>query len=206
MIDTLKLRKTLGWLGILLPWISAILYMVSVVGTLKFPSSISATYYFDSCITPFMIILGASGLLLMSYNGYDAQDRVICTIAGICGLMICLFPCGNSSQDLVGTFQIPQEVSGLIHNISAITFFLLLAYNSYFLFTKTNGELTKKKKIRNTIYKVCGIGMVASFVALLPLTLFHVSCATWIVETVALMFFGVSWLTKAQCYTILFKD
>jgi hypothetical protein len=58
----------LGWLGMLLPWIVLILACAYGYG---FPDSISATYFIDTCITPFMIILGAAGLLLISYKGYD---------------------------------------------------------------------------------------------------------------------------------------
>ena len=146
MIDTLKLRKTLGWLGMLLPWIVAVLYSIELK---FFPQSISATYFADTCITPFMIILGAAGLLLLTYNGYDKQDRIVCSIAGAMALMVCLFPCSATDAANVGTFMLPTNISGWIHNISAVVFFALLAYNSFFLFTKGAGELTPNKKKRN---------------------------------------------------------
>lgn len=206
MIDTLKLRKTLGWLGMLLPWIVAILYMVFEVNKIYFPQSISATYYAASCITPFMIILGSAGLLLLTYNGYDKQDRIVCSIAGVMALMVCLFPSNTDKLSYVGTFNIPVAVSGWIHNISAIIFFVLLAYNSFFLFTKGTGEITPNKRKRNFIFKACGIGMVASFALIIPLNIFDVRTSMWIAEALALAFFGVSWLTKSQCYGWLFKD
>ena len=59
------------------------------------------------------------------------------------------------------------------------------------------------KKIRNTIYRVCGVGMVASFLILL---LPNFSCKVWLMETIALFFFGVSFLTKADIYPWLFCD
>ena len=213
MINTVKLRKILGWLGMLLPWITALLYMIFEVNALILPHSISATYHVSCCITPFMIILGAAGILLICYSGYDKQDEIICTLAGIFGLIICLFPCVNlptketlDNSLLIGTFQLPAGVSGWIHNIAAVIFFGLLAYNSFFLFTKSSGEMTPEKKKRNIIFKVCGIGMIASFALLIPLLLLKITPAIWIVEAIALMFFGVSWLTKAQCYNWLFKD
>ena len=46
----------------------------------------------------------------------------------------------------------------LLQHISAIIFFGLLAYNSFFLFTKSSDVMTDKKKKRNIIYRVCGIG------------------------------------------------
>ena len=48
--------------------------------------------------------------------------------------------------------------------------------------------------------------MVASFVALIPLNILDVWAGTWAIEAVALAFFGVSWLTKANCYPWLFCD
>ena len=162
-----------------MPWISAILYMLFEVKTFSLPHSISDTYYYNSCISPFMIILGSAGILLICYDGYDKQDKLICTIAGILGICICLFPCSDRRDpaELVGTFQLPAIVSGILHYISAVGFFLLLAYNSLFLFTKSSGELTAEKKKRNLIFKICGIGMVASFILLLPLKLLGVFSA-----------------------------
>lgn len=213
MVNVLKLRKILGWLGMLLPFIVGILYAICEVYTVSLPHSISATYHTTSCITPFMIILGSASILLICYDGYDRQDRIVCTLAGIFGLLICIFPCVNlptgTSLDtsyLIGTFKLPAVVSGWIHNIVAIIFFILLAYNSYFLFTKTSGNMTTEKKKRNIIFRICGIGMAASFLLLIPLLLLKVSAAIWIVEAIALVFFGISWLTKSQCYTWLFKD
>ena len=71
--------------------------------------------------------------------------------------------------------HLTQSVSNKIHNVFAITFFLLLAYNSLFLFTKTTGEMTPEKKKRNIIFRVCGIGMIASFLLLIPLS--NVDCS-----------------------------
>ena len=213
MINVLKLRKILGWLGMMLPFILAALYMLFEVNAFILPHSISATYHAASCITPFMIILGSAGVLLICYDGYDKQDKIICTVAGIFGLMICIFPCstypnniGLNSMELIGTFHLPAVASGWIHNIAAVIFFGLLAYNSFFLFTKSSGEMTEEKKKRNIIFRVCGIGMIASFLLLIPLLLLKVPAATWIIEAIALLFFGISWLTKAQCYKWLFKD
>ena len=115
---------------------------------------------------------------------------------------MCLFPC-NSNLELVGTFQIPSKLSGTIHNVSAVGFFAMLSICSLFLFTKSDGNPTENKKKRNIIYRVCGIGMVASFLILL-LPYFYIQI--WLVEFLALLFFGVSWLTKADCLRILFAD
>jgi hypothetical protein len=195
-INTLRLRAILGWLGMLLPWI-----VVLLIG--YFPNSISATWYTNAC-TPFMIILGSASILLISYKGYEKIDDIILTLSGVFGLGICLFPCTvPNAPEEVGTFMVDSAVSNIIHYISAIIFFGLLAYNSFFLFTKSAGEMTKKKKIRNIIYRICGVGMVGSFgIMLIP----YFPYRTWVTEALALFFFGISFLTKADIYPWLFCD
>ena len=195
-INTIRLRVTIGWLGLLLPWI-----VVLLVG--YFPQSISATWYTNAC-TVFMIVLGSASILLMCYQGYERVDDITLTIAGVAGLGICLFPCKvEEGAELVGTFLVDRDVSNIIHCISAVIFFVLLSYNSIFLFTKGDGTPTKKKKVRNVIYIISGIGMIASF-SLLLLPDFPIK--VWLVEAVALFFFGVSFLTKADIYPWLFCD
>ena len=203
-LDTVRLRAMCGWLGLLLPWV--VLALCAIYGCAPnghiFPDSISATYYYDPTITPFMIILGSSSILLMCYRGYTRIDDLINTVTGIAGLCICLFPCYSANR-YVGTFQIPVNISGPIHNISAAVFFVLLAINVLFLFTKSSGEMTRNKKIRNIIYYICGGGMILSLVGLF---VFSGWAVTWWVEAVALMFFGIAYLTKADIYPWLFCD
>jgi hypothetical protein len=196
MINVKRLRCFIGWLAILLPWIVALLLW-------QFPPSISSTYYTFQSGPVFMIILGSASILLMYYDGYDKTDDILNTITGILGLCICLFSCGTSAYEKVGTFQIPVAVSAWIHNISAVLFFALLSYISFFQFTKSSCEMTKRKKIRNIIFRVCGVGMLASFL-ILVLPSFYIQ--VWLTEAIALLFFGISWLTKSQAYRWLAAD
>lgn len=195
-INTLRLRAMLGWLGMLLPWL-----VTALIG--YFPDSISATWYTNAC-TVFMIILGSASILLISYKGYDRLDDIVLTLSGIFGLGICLFPCwipGGSGK--IGTFMIDMVTSNTLHMVCAIAFFALLAYNSFFLFTKSSGEMTRNKKIRNIIYRICGVGMLGSYVIMLfP----HFYGQAWVSETLSLFFFGISFLTKADIYPWLFCD
>ena len=202
-LNTGRLRCMIGWLGMTLPWIVVLLIKY-------FPQSISATWYTNAC-TVFMIILGSAGLLLISYKGYEPIDDITLTLSGIAGLGICLFPCHVDGIDgKVGTFLINAYVSNIIHCVCAFIFFGLLSYNSMFLFTKTSDSdnvcavrKITKKQIRNIIYRICAIGMMASFLLLL---LPNFSIKVWLVETIALFFFGISWLTKANRYKWLFCD
>lgn len=195
-INTVRLRAMIGWLGMLLPWIVVIL-----IG--EFPSSISATWYTHAC-TVFMIILGSASILLMCYQGYEKKDDIINTVTGIAGLGICLFPCGVKGEGpIVGTFQIPMNISEIIHSGCAFVFFGLLSINSIFLFTKSSGIPTTKKKIRNIIYRICGVGMMGAFLIML-LPYFRIQ--VWLTEAIALFFFAISFLTKADIYPWLFCD
>lgn len=196
-INTIRLRVVVGAAGMLLPWIVALLVW-------DIPASISATWYTNAG-TVFMIILGGASGLLICYKGYDLVDDILLTCSGIAGLGICLFPCSlNSySHEKVGTFLVDMQVSNLIHCACAVVFFALLAYNSVFLFTKSSGEITSRKKARNTIFRVCGVGMLISF-AILLLPEFEIQI--WLTETFALTFFGISFLTKANVFPFLFSD
>ena len=195
MINTTRLRCTIGWLAFLLPWL-----VVLLVG--HFPASISETYYTYEAGPVFMMVMGAASFLLLAYKGYELIDDILNSIAALFGVLLCLFPC-EWYYPLVGTFQVPMLTSMYIHYIAAIGFFSLLACNSLFLFTKTGGNMTRNKKIRNVIYRVCGIGMIGAFCILL-LPVFHIR--VWLIEAIALFFFGISFLTKANYYPWLFAD
>ena len=200
-IDTRRLRCMIGWLGMLLPWLVCLI-------TLSWPDSISITYYSYLAVGTFMIVLGSAATLLVCYKGYEKIDDIINILAGIAGALICLFPMEykvGGEYVKTGALGLPSNVSGIFHNISAFLFFGLLAFNSLFLFTKSSGEMTKNKKIRNIIFRVCGVGMLASFLILLiPGSVLENK--TWVTEMFALTFFGISWLTKAKCYPWLFCD
>ena len=204
MINTKQLRCFIGALGMALPIIVVILSLAFGYG---FPNSISATYFVPSCVAPFMMILGSAGVLLMCYRGYNIVDNLLNTAAGIFAWCICLFPCAAKNGN-IGTFQLMASTSDTIHMISALLFFGILAYNSLFQFTKGSDNPTPNKKKRNIIFRVCGIGMIASFV-LLPLVQYgviNVPHVIWVIEFIALQFFGVSWITKANCVPFLFCD
>ena len=74
-----------------------------------------------------------------------------------------------------------------------------------FLFTKTydgkEKEITPQKKTRNTIYKICAIGMIAGLALIVIPCKF--TAKTFIAEAIALTFFGVSWLVKGDLFSFL---
>ena len=201
-----RIRNLAGFLGMILPWISLIGAII-VSNTIGVPAefwptlSISATYYICPALTG---ILTAASVVLMCYDGYNLRDNIVTTISGVFGIMIVLFPCACTvSGEMVGFFQLPVAISNTIHCASACAFFILLSINSLFLFTIGEKEPTKQKKIRNIIYRVCGIGMICALILMvLPVSFF---AKTFVVEAIALTFFGISWLVKGQVFGIL-KD
>lgn len=85
---------------------------------------------------------------------------------------------------------------------------------SIFLFTKsdkTKEERGVKKKIRNRIYRVCGVLMIfaitviflGGFCKLIPEDIYQNHQLTFWMEALAVESFGFSWLIKGET---LFKD
>lgn len=201
-IYTRRMKVMIGLLGMLLPWLVALI-------TLSWPQSISITYYSEYAVGTFMVVLGSAGILLINYKGYEKIDDIVATIAGIFGILVCLFPMTYLPDPSMrtGILHLPSEISNIFHCISAVVFFVALAFMSFFLFTKTSGNMTTQKKIRNIIYRVCGVGMLVSF-ALFGLNFIpgvEIYNLTWIVEAVALFFFGLSWIVKSGAFPFL-KD
>lgn len=201
-VDTKRMRIMIGILGMLLPWLVALI-------TLSWPQSVSITYYSLFAVGTFMVVLGSAGILLINYKGYEPIDDITSTIAGVFGILICLFPMTYlDDQSLkTGILHLPSNISNIFHCISAVGFFGTLAFMSFFLFTKTSGEMTKQKEIKNIIYRTCGIGMLASFLLMLLNFMpgVHIYNLTWIVEAIALFFFGASWIVKSDAFPFL-KD
>lgn len=189
-------RNVLGLLGMLLPFISM---FSGLFVRNKVPGwwwSISATYYISPALS---IILGASAIFLICYRSYDTIDTVINIISGIFAMGVVLFPCkGPYDYPYVGFFQLPVDVSNIIHSICALLLFVFLSYNIGWLFTR--GSNVKKNKI----YKFCSYAMIvilAIFLFLKILGFFGLPIPGWIVmiaEALLLLFFGFAWLVKGQ--------
>ncbi len=189
-------RNVLGLLGMLLPFISM---FSGLFVRNKVPGwwwSISATYYISPALS---IILGASAIFLICYRSYDTIDTVINIISGIFAMGVVLFPCkGPYDYPYVGFFQLPVDVSNVIHSICALLLFIFLSYNIGWLFTR--GSNVKKNKI----YKFCSYAMIiilSIFLLLKIVGFFGLPIPGWIVmiaEALLLLFFGFAWLVKGQ--------
>jgi hypothetical protein len=209
IVSYLTLRKLIGIFGMLLPF--ACLFGGSWLQALPVRDSISA-YYHSNMRDVFVGLLVGVSMFLVTYKGHETRDTIAAIASGIAGLGIAIFPCSypNAPSSGVGVFQLPPEITGYFHYGSASIFFILLAINSYFLFTLGDKKnWTKSKSIRNGIYRACGIIIFCSLVTLGVLTVTlgkdQLGSTVWtlICETVMLLAFGISWLVKGET---IFKD
>lgn len=201
----MRIRNVCGLLGMLLPWIA--LFSAGIIS--DHPNeewwwSISATYYQSPALVG---VLTAASIVLMSYEGYDRLDNIITSLSGLFGLGVVLFPCAVSwmpAGSNVGFFQIPMPISNTIHSCCAGVFFLLLAFNSAFLFTKSSGVMTDSKRLRNSIYRFCGWGMIVFEAIFVLLSVIDApGYCVMLVEIILLQLFGISWLVKGEAFPML---
>jgi hypothetical protein len=198
----MRLRQLIGHLGI---FMAPLCFLFGYFpGHERLQNSISA-YYYTSVRDLFVGILVGVGFFLVTYKGYELIDNILTTVSGVASLGIALFPCyAPEAGPRVGLFQLDPNVSMMVHGTFAISFFLLLAVISLFLFTLTDPKrpMTDRKKRRNAVYRVCGAIILVFLAALIVETIFE---ARWGLAGYNLMFwfefamlvaFGVSWLVK----------
>jgi hypothetical protein len=201
----LRIRNLCGLLGILLPWIALFSAGIKLDKETGWWWSISATYYQSDALVG---VLVPASIVLMSYIGYERIDNLITTLTGLFGLGIVLFPCKVGwipDGSPVGFFQLPIEFSHILHLSFAALFFLFAAINSLFLFTKHGETMTDRKKIRNTIYRICGWGMIGLEALLVVLGIIFGTPAWFVmvIEILLLQLFGFAWLVKGEFFPFL---
>lgn len=214
IINPLALRKLIGFLAFLLPVVVAI--GAPVLGDEpEIQHSISA-YYYTIMRNYFVGTLCAVAVVLFCYKGYERQDDLAGDIAALLALMVAFFP--TTPGDFKHCYDMAYaEFFGIVHLSAAALLFLVLAYFSLHLFTKSKKSEEELKKPenrakyrRNLIYKTCGWIMIGCMVALIPFfaldRLSHIRegyKVVFILEFAMLWAFGISWLTKGE---IIFSD
>ena len=196
VISYLGLRKAIGLIGLLLPFVLALGKLVIDGPGLK--TSISA-YYYTSLGNVFVGSLCAIGVFLISYRGYDRRDEIAGRLACLFAVTAALFPT-TPDDTLTGSWTSP------IHFTAASLLFLTLAYFSLRLFRRTDPSKppTPQKLKRNKVYAVCGYLILASIAGagasfLFRATpFFHLYKPVFWFESLAVVSFGVSWLTKGE--------
>lgn len=171
-------------------------------------------YYYSTVGEIFTGTLFAVALFMFSYRGYPQRDEEIIpsdsfmtNLAGFCALGIVLFPTSSDYciSDNVRTF-ISSETVGCIHYIFAGFFFLTLAFISLFNFRRTAKVADFGKMPSHNFYKYCGIVMLLSLVLIFVNSIWlekkfpelKTYNITFLLETIALVAFGLSWLKKGR--------
>jgi hypothetical protein len=197
IISYLTLRKAIGVIGTLLPFVLAGVYML-LVSKIVFQASISA-YYYTSMRNVLVGNLCAIGVFLFAYRGYDWQDNLCTNAAGVFAIGVAFCPTTPPDPSPTAT------VLGYLHLAFAGLLFSMLAIISLFLFTRTGspGERPAQKRKRDVVYHICGCVIVACLL-LVPVEAFVLGQAVagyqplfWL-EAVAIVAFGVAWLVKGQ--------
>lgn len=192
-VSYLTLRRVVGILGALLPVLLAVGCFV-LGSCAELQSSISA-YCGTEMRDVFVGVLFVIGWFLFSYRGYERKDDIAGDLACFFALGVALFPSTSDSKAI-----------RTVHFISAAALFLVLAYFSLFLFTKTKKGVppTPKKKTRNRIYVACGVIMLACIASVALYYAFlqdapvaAIKPAFWL-ESLALWAFGWSWFVKGE--------
>jgi heme A synthase len=181
-----RMRQTIGWLGLLLPFILIIgNYIVNEFQLLNnehlimtqcntytaghsFKPSISH-YYYTTVGELFTGTLWAVALFMFSYRGYPQRDEEIIpsdsfmtNLAGICALGVAIFPTSSDYclTDNVRNY-ISSETIGSVHYIFAGFFFITLALISIFNFRRTAKVADFGKMPSHNFYKYCGMIILA---------------------------------------------
>jgi hypothetical protein len=213
VISYLTLRKAVGILGMVLPFLLFFGYLL-FDKKCTFPPSISHFYY-TNMGDWFVGTLCGVALFLFCYNGHDRGDKIAAKIAAVFALLVAMFPTDFGSYADMQCSRITDgedKFSNAVHYISASILFSTFAFFSLVQFTKSNkpGPMGQPKKNRNTIYKICGWVIVACIVAITLLSFIDALYQkvkafkpTFVLETVALLAFGFSWLIKGETF---FRD
>ena len=211
-LDQVTFRKALGMLGMSFPFILLIggLLFDGRIGT-----SISAYYHFvappdayhPAMRDVFVGVLFLIGLSLIFYQGYEKKidepfsDNLIANVAGISAIAVALIP----TDDTEG---ISVDIIGDIHLAFATVFFVALTYICWSVFTRTDKrEKTsvekKRKKKSNQIYRICARIMATALVLIAVVSIWLPDLqddyyAVFVLESIAVFFFGLAWWIKAD--------
>jgi len=230
-----KMRLAVGVIGILLPfslWIfntiinetgildnpNLIIFSHTYESAENLKSSISHFYY-TSVGKLFTGALCAVSLFLFCYRGYARPsygkfyfipgDNFMCNFAGAMALLVVIFPT-SSEKTITDNFRIFEAsvVTGYVHYIAAVLFFIALTIISFVNFRRTKDPDKFGKMKSHPIYKYCALVMFSSMLVLLFIFVLgkmnvdvgwtnEYNLIFWL-ETVMLLAFGYAWIVKGK--------
>jgi hypothetical protein len=177
-----NLRFGFGLLGAALPLILLFAGLLMGLGLL---GSISA-YYDSDLRNVFVGVLVATGVCLFLYKGFSRQENLALDCAGICLVLVAFVP--SSSNETV-------------HVISAVLFFLFIAYVSIVRANDTLFLIGDNESERRfmAIYIVLGIAMIVSPLAAIAFaqSVGYVWSVVFWIEAFAMWAFAAYWILKS---------
>ena len=202
VLSYLGLRKAVGIIGLTLPFVLA--FGRILLQGFGLEGSISCYYYTDMG-NVFVGSLCAIGVFLLSCRGYDQKDAIAGRLACLFAVGVALFPTASCSASESQSVAISR-----VHWSCAALLFLTLAYFCLALFTQTAGDPTRQKLQRNIVFRICGYAILACILLIAvvnfllkydsPIQVLHP--VFWL-ESIAVIAFGVAWLTKGE---MILKD
>ncbi len=197
-------RRLIGILGLLLP---LLLYVFAGLRhTVGLPAwtplnSISA-YYYTGAVAIFVGVLFALALFLLTYPGYKGviADRLLGLVGGTAAILVALFPTSAPDGLSAPTWWSPYMRT--VHYLSAVVLFVAFILFAIWLFRKSNiprrGDRPVEKRRRDDICLASGIIMIASVLWAASSMFTH--APIFIPESIAIVAFAVSWLTKGEVH------
>ncbi len=204
------LQKTVGVIALCLPLALA---GGTIVGTSIGPRhtlpdpvvqrSIS-DYYYTPARNVLVGSLFAIATILICSRGYELSDEVTGWVAGLAALGVATCPSVDPQGG--GRYTQVELDLGLAHAASAAVMFLALAYFCLVLFRRSapGRKPTRAKLRRNRLYMTCGVVIMGCNVVMASQLMpplyrrlqpyYPLFCS----ETLALLAFGVAWLTKGK--------
>jgi len=197
-------RRLIGILGLLLPLLLFI--FAGLRHTVGLPAwtplnSISA-YYYTGAVAIFVGVLFALALFLSTYPGYKGviADRLLGLVGGTAAILVALFP--TSAPDALSAPTWWSPYMRTVHYLSAVVLFVAFILFAIWLFRKSNiprrGDRPLEKRRRDDICLASGIIMIASVLWAASSMFTH--APIFIPESIAIIAFAVSWLTKGEVH------
>lgn len=225
-ISYLNLRRIVGFIGLLLPFVLRLGIIAFNQGV---PYSISSYYY-----SPMRNILVASlcvlGIFLITYQGYDSLDSWITNVAGAAAIGVAFFPTSNPSFSPAWVGRVHPycaAVAMVSLALMALQFthtwpadggagaagakdgwaedFRQMGLALIFRYEDPRGTRTGKKKARDRLYSSCAWLILAGVLLALGQNFLSASAkgvTQWLFwfEALAIVAFGVSWLVKGGTF------
>lgn len=198
VLHYLTLRRLVGLLAVGLPIVLPLGLLV--IGEPPIVRESISAYHSTGMRDLFVCLVSSMGVFLFAYRGYEGHrvfgmeiDRLAGTLASACAALIALCPVDAGRALYV------------LHLVGGTGMFASLAFFSLFLFTRSHGTPTPRKRMRNVVYRVCG-GTIVLAMVLMGIEwglldgdpAVHALHPTFWLEAVMLFAFGISWAIKGE--------